>query len=396
MQRDRRAVILLLDGVGVGALPDAGAYGDEGANTVGHVDREAGGLRLPRLAAWGLGHLVPLRRHAPAGLSEASYGRMVEVSPGKDSSTGHWELCGVQLERPFPTYPDGFPPEVLQVVRECTGREMIGNVAASGTEIIERLGRDHLATGRPILYTSADSVLQIAAHIDVLSEEELYRICARIRESLVHPPHDVLRVIARPFEGEPGRFRRRPGRKDFSLPPPDETLMDRIRAEGGRVVGVGKVASLFGGRGFDESFASRDNEEGMRLTEQTLERGALNLLFTNLVDFDTLWGHRNDVAGFARGLEDFDRWFDGFLDRVPAGTLVLVTADHGNDPTHPGTDHTREHPPVMAAVAPRFEGGHDLGTRSTFSDVAATLAAFFEVSGRFPGRSFLDEIPAPG
>lgn len=391
MNRHRKAVILLLDGVGVGALPDSKAFGDDGANTLAHVDEAVGGLEIPNLARWGLARIAELKRQ-PRTRPEAAHGKMAETSAGKDSTTGHWELAGLPLESPFPTYPRGFPESILERFREATGTEVLGNVPASGTEIIERLGPEHVRTGLPILYTSADSVFQLAAHVDVLPLDELYRLCRTARDLLSNPPHNVGRVIARPFRGTEGSYHRTADRKDFSLPPPGPTLIDALAAEGARVVGIGKVGSLFAYRGFSRSEETVSNDDGMKKTAETLERGTFDLLFVNLVDFDTLWGHRNDPRGFARALEELDRWLPTFRDQIETGTLTIITADHGNDPTHPGTDHTREYVPVMAAIRGTSPVSTELGIRGTFSDVAATLSEHFELQTSFPGESFLDAL----
>jgi phosphopentomutase len=315
---------------------------------------------------------------------------MAESSAGKDSTSGHWELMGLVTERPFPTYPEGFPPDVIEPFERAIGRKILGNRAVSGTVIIEELGEEHLASGRPIVYTSADSVFQIAAHVDVIPLDELYRMC-RIARGQLHGRHGVGRVIARPFSGSPGRFQRTSDRRDFSLPPRGETVLDRLKEAGWPVVGIGKIEDLFAGRGLTGAVHTRDNADGLvRLEEQMalVDRGALLI---NLVDFDMLWGHRNDPRRYARGLEEFDRGLGDLLPLLKRDDLVVITADHGNDPTTPSTDHSREYVPLLA-FGPRISRGVDLGARSSFADLGATVADYFELPGTGRGRSFWEEI----
>jgi phosphopentomutase len=386
----RQAVTIVIDGVGVGALPDAGRYGDEGADSLGSSARAAGGLKLPNLERLGLGNIIPIEGVAPARSPAASWGRMGERSPGKDSTTGHWELMGCPLAEPFPTYPDGFPPEIIGAFEKAVGRAVLGNRPVSGTAVIEELGEEHMRTGRPIVYTSADSVFQIAAHEDVIPVRELYRLCRTARE-ILEPPHHVARVIARPFIGSPGRFARTKGRRDFSLPPPRPTLLDRLAERGIDVVTVGKIHDLFARRGIARAVGAAGNDAAMRSAERVVKSGApFSFLFVNLIEFDMEWGHRRDAAGYARGLERFDAWLGRFVGMLAPGTLFAVTSDHGCDPTMRGSDHTREYVPILAGVAPAL-GGIDLGTRESFSDLAATLAEFFGLE-RGEGESFLDAI----
>jgi phosphopentomutase len=386
----RRAITIVLDGVGAGALPDAAAYGDTGANSLVNAAAAVGGLRLPVLQGMGLGNIAPIEGVAAAGAPTASWGRMAEQSPGKDSTSGHWELMGCPLTAPFPTYPDGFPPEVIERFERETGTTILGNVTASGTEIIEELGARHMRTGSPIVYTSADSVFQIAAHVDVIPPEELYRLCLAARRILV-PPHHVGRVIARPFSGAPGSFVRTPGRRDFSFPPPAETLLDILSAAGRTVVTVGKIHDLFAGRGIDRIIGTSGNAETMLgMAETVSDTSAYSFLFANLIDFDMLWGHRRDAARYAGGLEAFDSWLGGFVRMLEPGTLLCITADHGCDPTAGGSDHTREYAPLIAKIIGR-DAGVSLGTRDTFADVGATIAAFLGVA--LPaGTSFLEAL----
>ena len=381
----RRAVILVLDGVGIGAAPDAAQYGDEGSDTLGNLARAVGGLSLPNLAAAGLGNIAPLEGVAPTGDSQGAWGKLRPASAGKDSTTGHWEIAGVHLERPFPTYPNGFPAELLDEYTRLTGRGVIGNVAASGTEIIARLGEEHERTGKFIVYTSADSVFQIAAHERVVPLEELYAACEAARAMLV-APHDVSRVIARPFEGRAGAYVRTANRRDYALAPPEETLLDDLAAAGVSRAGVGKVDDLFAGRSI-RARHTRDNAEGIAAILEWLSGEQGGLLFANLVDFDTRYGHRNDTAGFERALREFDEALPAIRGALREDDLLFITADHGNDPTTASTDHAREYVPMLALgeqVHPVW-----VGERSTFSDLGATVAEWLNIGFRGRGTSFL-------
>ena len=375
----RRALLIVMDSVGCGGAGDAAAYGDAGADTLGHIFDATPDLHLPNLWSMGLGRVL---NRGPAVEPAGGYGVMCERSAGKDSTTGHWELAGAVVGEPF-GYFERFPAELVDAVERDAGVRFVGNVAASGTAILEQLGPDHLRTGRLILYTSADSVLQIAAHEAVLSAEQLYGVCAVARRHADR--YRIGRVIARPFRGEPGAFERTAGRHDFSLPPPP-TVLDGLVAAGVAVTSVGKTADLFAGRGFTASCPTASDAAGMAAVEQLWGDRADGLTFVNLVDFDTLYGHRRDVAGYAAALGRFDRWLGGFLPAVRDDDLLIVTADHGNDPTFPGTDHTRERVPVLVR-----HGGlcGDLGLRDTFADVAATAADFFGLADWRAGRSFL-------
>ncbi|AMV72971.1 phosphopentomutase [Desulfuromonas carbonis] len=393
MTHPSRAVLITLDGVGIGALPDAAAYGDAGANTLQHVAAACGGLYLPHLQSLGLGNLLDLPGVPPVAAPRAGFGRMLEQSAGKDTTTGHWELAGIIQPQPFPTYPDGFPPDIIAAFRRATGLDPLGNCAASGTEILQRLGEEHLRSGRPIVYTSADSVFQIAAHEAVIPPPQLYEICRVARRIL--DPYRIGRVIARPFRGDKAvTFQRTAGRRDFSLPPGDETLLDRLQAAGLPVLGIGKISDIFAGRGISEGQPSKGNADGMGKTLAALDRCQGGLIFTNLVDFDMLYGHRQDAAGFGQALEAFDRWLPELLGRLERGDLLLLTADHGCDPTTPGTDHSREAVPVLAWGL-GMVAGVPLGVRESFADVAATLDEFFTV-GRGGGESFLAELAGCG
>jgi len=391
-------VTIVLDGVGIGAQPDADRYGDAGSDTLGHVCAEAQ-PDLPNLARLGLGRIAPLDGILPADDPAASFGRMTEVSAGKDSTTGHWELAGLRLDRPFPTYPDGFPPEVIDRFLDATGCEgVLANKPASGTAVIAEFGPEHARTGHPIVYTSADSVFQIAAHKDVISLDRLYDLCRSARDEVCVGEHGVGRVIARPFVGEPGAYERIASeRKDYSRLPSDTTLQEALQAEGIRTIAVGKIGDLFGNVGFDAIRKTTGNAEGVEKTLAAIRegddrtpdqvRGRL-FVWTNLVDFDQLYGHRNDVEGFAAALEAFDRALPELVDALPDGARLLLTADHGNDPCFPGTDHTREHVPILL-LTKGSDGSCDLGLRTTFADHAATVADHFGVPFESGGRSFL-------
>jgi phosphopentomutase len=375
----------VLDGVGAGAAPDAAAYGDAGSDTLGNLARVLGGLDLPNLAAGGLGNIAPLAGVPPTEHPVGAWGRMIPASAGKDSTAGHWEIAGVHLERPFPTFPNGFPADVLQAFSSATGRGVIGNVAASGTEIIARLGAEHEATGKWIVYTSADSVFQVAAHESVIPLDELYAACETARRQLV-APNDVSRVIARPFVGTPGAYVRTTNRRDYSIAPPEETLLDDLAAAGVPRAGVGKVDDLFAGRSLRARHTT-SNAEGISAIQEWLHGGQGGLLFANLVDFDTKYGHRNDPAGFGRALREFDDALPALRAALREDDLLFITADHGNDPTTTSTDHARECVPLLAfgeAVHPVA-----LGDRPTFSDLGATVAEWLNVGFRGRGTSFL-------
>jgi phosphopentomutase len=384
----RRAIILVLDGVGIGAAPDAAAYGDAGSDTLGNLSRSLGGLELPALASLGLGRITSLVGVAPTVDVRGAWGLMVPQSAGKDSTTGHWEIAGVHLERAFPTYPNGFPSDVVDRFVRATGRAVIGNVAASGTEIIDRFGAEHIRTGAWILYTSADSVFQVAAHEDVVPLAELYVACETARRQLV-APHDVSRVIARPFIGAPGAFTRTPHRRDFSIEPPAETLLDALENIGVARDGVGKVDDLFAGRAI-KSYHTSGNTEGIERIFAWVEAGAGGLLFVNLVDFDQLYGHRNDATGFYDALREFDRALPAILEALREDDLLFITADHGNDPTTASTDHARECVPLLVA-GPRVRPT-GLGRRETFSDLGATVAEWLGSAFRGRGTSFLSTL----
>lgn len=390
MSKLKRAILVVLDGVGVGANPDAHAYGDDGANSLEHCAQAVGGLELPHLGRIGLGNITPILGTPPAEHAQGSYGRMAEMAAGKDSTTGHWEMTGVVLHKPFPTYPHGFPAHLVVQFEKAIGREVLGNKAASGTEIIKELGEEHLRTGRPILYTSADSVFQLAAHQEVIPLEELYQMC-RIARGMLTGEYAVGRVIARPFTGTPGNFTRTEHRRDFSLEPLGTTLLDVLKDSGKEVIGVGKIEDLFAGRGLTKRDHTETNKDGMAATLRWLKRDFTGLLFVNLVEFDMLWGHRRDSQGYAQALRDVDNWFAQVQRVMGPGDAIFFGADHGNDPTYRGSDHTREHVPLLA-YGQQVHAGVNLGTRSTFADLGQTLAQAFVVSPLTAGTSFAHEI----
>jgi phosphopentomutase len=381
-------ILIVLDGAGCGALPDAATYGDEGSHTLGNVAARVA-LRVPHLRRLGLGNVVPLGG-APAPRAEGAWGRMAEASAGKDSVTGHWEIAGLVLDAPFPTFPHGFPDDVIAAFERRIGRAVLGNVVASGTEILETLGAEHMRTGAPIVYTSADSVFQIAAHEDVIPSADLYGMCEAAFD-LVCGGLGVARVIARPFEGGPGTFRRTPRRHDYARPPSGETLLDALTSHGVPVLTIGKVHELFGGRGITRSWSTASDTEGMACVAERAADTDAGLIFANLVDFDAVYGHRNDVDGYAANLERFDEQLGRLRAELRPGDLLVLTADHGNDPTTPSTDHSREYVPVLLAGA-RVRGGVSIGTRPTFADLGQTLAANFGVGPLAHGTSFLETI----
>jgi phosphopentomutase len=385
-----RVFLIILDGVGMGALPDAGEYGDAGTNTLLHVAEAVGGLRLPRLERLGLGRLLDLPGVRPLAEPDGARGVLGQRSKGKDSTTGHWELAGHVTTRAFPTYPRGFPVELLDRWAASVGRGWMANVVGSGTDVIARYGEEHRRSGRYIVYTSADSVFQVAAHEETVPLEELYEACRRGR-AMLQGEHGVGRVIARPFVGEPGGWRRTPNRRDFSLEPPVPTLLDRLVARGEPVVAVGKVDDLFAGRGVSEALHTKSNAEGEEILAGLARRSGRGLVFANLVDFDQQYGHRNDPAGFARALEEFDQRFEEVLAHLRSDEMCLITADHGNDPTDASTDHSREYAPLLIG-GPRVRAGADVGRRETSADVAATLAEAFDLGPSGDGRSFLKEV----
>lgn len=387
---NRRAILVVLDSVGIGAMDDADRYGDEGSNTLKHTAEAVGGLSLPNMASLGLGKIDSIPGVPAVTTARGAYGKMAEKASGKDTTSGHWEMMGLVMPRPFPTYPQGFPLSLIQEFEKRIGRKTIGNVVASGTVIIEELGPEHMATGAPIVYTSADSVFQIAAHEDIIPVEELYEMC-RIARELLQGEHAVGRVIARPFIGKPGQFVRTSRRHDFSLSP-SHTILDDIVAAGWPVTGVGKIFDIFAGQGISKSLPSKNNDEGLDHVLKTMGEQEKGLIFVNLVDFDQQYGHRNNPQGYAEALESFDRRLKEVLDQMQEGDILFITADHGCDPTTVSTDHSREYVPVLVH-GKSLRPDVDLGTRSSFADLGQTIAEYLGVkTENTTGESFYPVI----
>lgn len=384
----KRIIWIVLDSVGIGEMPDAAAYGDAGSDTLGNIAR-ARALRLPNFSRLGLANIRRLRGLRADASPLGAFGKCALASPGKDTTTGHWEMVGIHLEKPFPLFPNGFPREVLSVFEDRIGRSTIGNKAASGTEILQELGEEHVRTGSPIVYTSADSVFQIAAHEDVIPLWELYKICETARE-ILRGPYEVGRVIARPFTGEPGAFTRTSNRHDYAVPPPAGMLLDQLASRNVAVHSVGKIFDVFLGRGVSVYDRTKTNAEGMQVTLEAMDVTPAGLIFVNLVDFDMLYGHRNDVEGYARALEEADAWLPSLIEAMRTDDLVIFCADHGCDPTTASTDHSREYTPLLA-YSPSCKGGVNLGTRATLSDIGQTVAENFGAVIT-KGTSFLREL----
>jgi len=385
-----RIIWIVLDSVGIGELPDAADYGDVGRDTLGHIARSRP-LHLPNLVRLGLANIKPLAHLAAVAAPAGSFGKAATVSPGKDTTTGHWEMAGIWLEHAFPVYPHGFPADLIAKFERAIGTRVIGNIPASGTEILKNLGAEHLKTKFPIVYTSGDSVFQIAAHEEIIPVPELYRIC-EIARAMLEPPNRVGRVIARPFVGAPGNFRRTERRHDYAVPPPRPMLMDVLAERGIPVLGVGKIHDIYNGRGVDNYVTTKNNADGVAKITEALARQPAGLIFANLVDFDMLYGHRKDVEGFAKSLEEFDLLLGPLLAALKPADLLILTADHGcdPDPVNPTTDHSREYVPIVA-YTPSVSAGANLGTRSTLADIGQTVAENFD--GKIPhGKSFADLI----
>ncbi len=385
-----RVILIVLDSVGIGALPDAGNFNDIGSHTLRHIAEHQNGLDMPHMSELGLGNIEALEGVLPVDIPIASFGKMVEISRGKDTTTGHWEMMGLVTDTPFSTYPDGFPSELIKLLEERTGRKVIGNSVASGTEIIAELGAEHMETGNIIVYTSADSVLQIAAHEEVIPIDELYHICQIARELTMEDRFSVVRVIARPFIGTPGDFTRTANRRDYSVTPTGKMVLNYLQDDGVEVVAVGKISDIFAGVGISSSVHTKSNMDGVDQLLTCMDKAKKGLIFVNLVDFDAKFGHRRDPAGYAGALEDFDARLPEIMKKLTDQDLLIITADHGNDPTFHGTDHTREYVPLLVYLLGK-SGGKNLGIRDTFADVGATIAEIFNVATP-TGTSFLSEI----
>ncbi len=385
-----RIVLIVLDSVGIGALPDASQYGDEGTNTLKNIADKVGGLKLPNLESLGMGKIIHLKGMGEKVAARGIFGKMAQASSGKDTTTGHWEMAGIILRDPFPTYPDGFPDDIINIFKKAIGRGVLGNKPASGTKIIEELGKEHLRTGKPIVYTSADSVFQIAAHEDIIPITELYNMCKIARE-LLTGKHAVGRVIARPFIGSPGSFTRTDRREDFSLTPPGITMLDRIIASKKAVLAVGKIIDIFAGRGILEANHTIDNMDSVDATLTYMELNKPGLIFTNLVEFDMVYGHRRDVEGYYQALREFDNRIPEIIGELREDDVLIITADHGCDPTHEGTDHTREYVPLLI-YGKKIKKDYNLKTCSTFADLAATITELLGVEKVENGSSFAKEI----
>ncbi|MCP4214645.1 MAG: phosphopentomutase [bacterium] len=386
MTKIKRTIVIVLDSVGVGELPDAGEYGDIGSNTLGHIAEQTGGLKLPNMQKMGLGNIIPIKGVKPTETPTASWGKMKEASKSKDTMAGHWEMMGLIVKKPFPIYPEGFGKEILQKFYDATGFTMVlGNKAASGTVIIEELGDEHVKTGQPIVYTSGDSVFQIAVHEEVVPLDKLYDVCNKTRK--ICDEYQIGRVIARPFIGENGSYTRTANRRDFPMDPPGETALVELKRNNFPVMGIGKIEDIFVGQGITRALHTKSNSNGMECLMEELEITNSGLIFVNLVDFDMLFGHRNNTEGYGKSLEEFDVQLGQLLPMLEKDDLLIITADHGCDPTFPGTDHTREHVPLLA-YNEKMEAV-DLGTRDTFADIAATLLKVNGISHPFPGKSFV-------
>ncbi|MBT2665352.1 phosphopentomutase [Bacillus sp. ISL-4] len=387
----KRIFVIVMDSVGIGEAPDADLFGDKGADTLGHIAERMNGLNMPTLAKLGLGNIREIKGIDKAQQPLAYYTKMKEASTGKDTMTGHWEIMGLNISTPFRVFPDGFPELLVNELEAKMGRGIIGNVPASGTEIMERLGEEHMKTGALIVYTSADSVLQIAAHEDIVPIDELYKICEIAREVTMADEFKVGRVIARPFTGEPGNFKRTPNRHDYALKPFNRTVMDELKDSGYDVLAIGKISDIFDGEGVTESLRTVSNMDGMDKLIQTVEQDFKGLSFLNLVDFDALYGHRRDPEGYGKALEEFDARMPEVLDKLKEDDLLIITADHGNDPVHEGTDHTREYVPLLV-YSKRFTEGAELPIRDTFADIGATVAANFDVKMPAFGKNILGDL----
>ncbi|WP_420798994.1 phosphopentomutase [Paenisporosarcina cavernae] len=386
-----RIHLIVMDSVGIGEAPDAAAFGDTGSHTLGHIAKHMKTIQLPQLEKMGLANIESLTGLNPVDAPTAVYGKMQEASVGKDTMTGHWEIMGLNIDTPFKVYPDGFPEELISQLEEKTGRKVIGNKPASGTEILDELGEEHMKTGAIIVYTSADPVLQIAAHEEIVPLDELYRICEIARELTLQPEFLVGRVIARPFIGSPGNFERTTNRHDYALKPFERTVMNELKDANLDVIAIGKISDIYNGEGVTESIRTKSNEDGMDQLIHVLEKDFTGISFLNLVDFDALFGHRRDPQGYGEALEAFDARLHEVFAKLKEDDLLIITADHGNDPTFTGSDHTREYVPLLI-FSPSIQNGYELPTRETFADIGATIADNFDVKSPAFGKSFLSEL----
>ncbi|MED4083084.1 phosphopentomutase [Halalkalibacterium halodurans] len=391
VKRFKRVFLIVMDSVGIGEAPDAKAFGDQGAHTLGHIAERMNGLHMPNMAALGLSHIRPIQGIEKVDKPKAHYGIMQEISSGKDTMTGHWEIMGLHIREPFRVFPNGFPEELLNEIRELTGREILGNKVASGTEIIKELGDEHVKTGALIVYTSADSVLQIAAHEEVVPLEELYDICKKVRALTLDPKYMVGRIIARPFIGADGNWERTSNRHDYALKPFGRTVMNELKDAGFDSIAIGKISDIYDGEGVTESIRTISNDDGMEKLVRSMDQSFTGLSFINLVDFDAKYGHRRDPIGYGQALEQFDQQLADVVDKIGEEDVLIITADHGNDPVHHGTDHTREFVPLLVYTR-GIKEGKDLGLRKTFADVGATIADNFQVEAPSIGTSFLHEL----
>ncbi|WP_369902767.1 phosphopentomutase [Bacillus manliponensis] len=392
MNKYKRIFLVVMDSVGIGEAPDAEQFGDKGSDTLGHIAEHMNGLNMPNMAKLGLGNIREMKGISKAEAPLAYYTKMEEKSVGKDTMTGHWEIMGLYIDKPFQVFPEGFPKELLDELEEKTGRKIIGNKPASGTEILDELGKEHMETGDLIVYTSADSVLQIAAHEDIVPIDELYKICKIARELTLDEKYMVGRVIARPFVGEPGNFKRTPNRHDYALKPFGRTVMNELQDENYDVIAIGKISDIYDGEGVTASLRTQSNMDGMDKLVDTLNMDFTGLSFVNLVDFDALFGHRRDPQGYGDALEEYDARLTEVLEQLKEDDLLIITADHGNDPIHHGTDHTREYVPLLAYSPSMKDGGKELPIRKTFADIGATVAENFGVTMPQYGTSFLNEL----
>lgn len=387
----KRIFLIVMDSVGIGEAPDAEKFNDKGSDTLGHIAEHMGGLHMPNMAKLGLSNIKEIKGIIKQEKPLAYFTKMQEASNGKDTMTGHWEIMGLNISQPFKVFPDGFPPELIAELEEKTGRKIIGNKPASGTEILDELGEEHIKTGALIVYTSADSVLQIAAHEEIVPLDEQYKICELAREMTLDEKYMVGRVIARPFIGEPGNFTRTANRHDYALKPFDRTVMNELKDSGYDVLSIGKISDIYDGEGITQSFRTKSNMDGMDKLNNTLEMDFTGISFLNLVDFDALYGHRRDPDGYGKALEEYDARLTEVFEKLTNQDLLIITADHGNDPVHHGTDHTREYVPLLV-YSPSFAEGKELPVRETFADVGATIADNFNVKLPSYGKSFLSEL----